>query len=102
MPIRQVDYEIILMGVVVDNWPRYELSCKSCGGFEQEDLGEPGRMAMVYCRACKGWMGRRARLNVAAFQKAREAGVALDLDRFREEIRQMTRRSSNDPQANGR
>jgi hypothetical protein len=87
---RMVDYEVVLLGVVVDNWPRYELICKSCGGYEQDDLEDIGAMAMVYCRACKGWMGRRARVNLDAWNKARAAGSSLDLDRLREEIRAFT------------
>jgi hypothetical protein len=94
---RMVDYDIHLLGIVVDNQPRYELTCKSCGGFEQDDLGDCGEMAMVYCRACRGWMGRRARLNLAAFMKAREEGVALDLNQLRAEIHRLPGRSNGGP-----
>lgn len=97
MPPRHAKSEIKLLGVVVDNQPRYELVCLDCGGCEQEERGSPGMMAMIYCRACGGWLGRRSALNVQAFNKAREAGYDLDLERFREEVRAIQNFGRNGP-----
>lgn len=99
MAIRQVSFEVRLLGVVVDNQPRYELVCLDCGGCEQEERGATGLMAMIYCRACGGWLGRRAALNVKAFNKAREEGYDLDLARFRDEVRAVQQFGRKGPQA---
>jgi hypothetical protein len=61
----------------------YSLTCLECGGFEQARRGDGTNMDMVFCKSCGVWMGRLAMLNFKAARQAHDAGLEIDLRRYR-------------------
>lgn len=79
---RMVKSEITIIKVV-DGKVDFDLSCLDCGGVEQEMRGDPGMMAMLYCKACGGWIGRVAALYAHACMKAKTMGYEVDMEPLR-------------------
>lgn len=63
---------------VVDNMPRFNLTCTECGSCEQTTRGITGIMAMLHCAGCGGWHGRLSAITAHAIAQAQEEGYEID------------------------
>lgn len=63
---------------VIDNIPRFNLTCSECGSYEQTTRGITGIMAMVHCSGCGGWHGRLSAITAHAIAQAHEEGFEID------------------------
>jgi hypothetical protein len=60
----------------------YSLTCLECGSPDQTRRGDGTNMDMVYCSACRVWMGRLAMFSAKAAIRANKAGFEIDVRRY--------------------
>lgn len=63
---------------VVDNIPRFNLTCSECGSFEQTRRGDGSILDMVHCAGCGGWHGRLSAITAHAIGQAHSEGFGID------------------------
>lgn len=63
---------------VVDNMPRFNLTCSDCGSYEQLRRGDGSIMDMVHCAGCNGWHGRLSAITAHAIAQAHTEGHEID------------------------
>jgi hypothetical protein len=63
---------------VVDNLPRFNMSCSECGSVEQARRGDGSIMDMVHCVGCGAWHGRLSAITAHAIAQAHEQGFEID------------------------
>ncbi len=66
------------MDGLVDGEVKFSFHCKACGGTDLTLKGDPGDMAMAYCKACGIWLGRLARIKLEMALMAKAAGYSVD------------------------
>lgn len=71
---------------VVDNLPRFNLSCSDCGSFEQTRRGDGSIMDMIHCAGCGAWHGRLSAITAHAIAQAQEQGFDIDKRRAVQEV----------------
>jgi hypothetical protein len=69
---------IIEIVAVIDNQPRFNLTCSDCGSFEQTRRGDGSIMDMVHCSGCGAWHGRLSALTAHAIGQAHMEGFEID------------------------
>lgn len=69
---------VIEILAVIDNLPRFNLSCSECGSVEQTRRGDGSIMDMVHCAGCNGWHGRLSAITAHAIAQAHEEGFEID------------------------
>lgn len=77
MPPRHVKAAIEILAVI-DNLPRFNLTCTDCGSYEQVRRGTGSIMDMVHCAGCNAWHGRLSAITAHAIAQAADEGFEID------------------------